>query len=93
MDIDMKTKEDFIAEKFGAIAEQVIHIKRYVYLIKRTSKYPKPKRIITRWRRSMRIFGYAMSIRSSLINIETIISQPYPPSEGLPLVFNEKQIT
>ena len=85
---EMKTKEQHIEEKFIAIAEQVEHIKRFIYMIKRISTYPKPKRISTYWRRGFRVFSYAASIKSSLIHIETIMAQPYPPQEGLPFVGN-----
>ena len=85
---EMKTKEQHIEEKFIAIAEQVEHIKRCVYMIKRISKYSKPKHVGTYWRRAMRTFGYVASIRSSLIHIEMIMAQPYPPQEGLPFVGN-----
>ena len=84
----MKTKEQHIEDKFIAIAEQVEHIKRCVYMIKRISNYPKPKRVITYWRRATRSFGYAISIRSSIVQIQTIMAQPFPPPKGLTLFSN-----
>ena len=85
----MKTKDEFLEEKMRTIAEEITYIKRCVYMIKRIAKYPNPKYVLTYFRRITRIFSYAFAIRVSLINIDTIIAQPYPPSEGLPLVFEQ----
>ena len=82
----MKTKEEFIEGKMKAIAEQAKHIKRCVYMIKRISKYPQPKHTGTYWRRSMRAFNYAASIRTCLMQIEIIMAQTQ--SESLPVVGN-----
>ena len=82
----MKSKEEFLEDKIIAITEQVTHIRRCIYMIKRISKYPKPKSIKTYLRRGVRIFGYAASIRSSLVHIDIIMAQTQ--SVGLPTVGN-----
>lgn len=82
----MKTKEKFIEEKREAIAEQAALIKRCVYMIKRTSKYSKPKHIITHHRRALRIFSYAMTIKACVVEINIIMAQTQ--SESLPIVGN-----
>lgn len=82
----MKTKEEFIEEKRESIAEQMMLIKRCVYLIKRTAKYPKPKNSITHHRRALRIFSYAMTIKACVVQINIIMAQT--PSVGLPVVGN-----
>ena len=80
----MKTKEEFIEGKLVAIFELMVCIRRYAYMIKRIAKYPKPKSVKTYWRRGVRVFGYATSIRTCLMQIEIIMAQTQ--SEGLPVV-------
>ena len=82
----MKTKEEFNAGKIAAITEQMEHIKRCVYMIKRISKYPKPKNVKTYLRRFQRTWGYAMSIKGAVANIHTIMAQTQ--SENLPNLFD-----